>query len=98
MLKLPSDFFIWQLASLVTHTFPPNDRQHTAAPVAVFPTGESKTFSSVYFCYRTYYVLLLYLNKVMKVFSIDSKTRSTSNKHVYFTWKVHDLGEQTGSE
>jgi len=34
----------------------------------------------------------------MEVLSIDSQKRSTSNKHVYFTWKVHDLSEWTGSE
>lgn len=50
MLKLPSDYFIRQLASLVTHTIPPNDREHTAATIAVFPKTESTPFSSVYFC------------------------------------------------
>lgn len=48
MLKVPSDYFVWQLASLVTHTVPPNDRQHTAATIAVFPKAKFGVFLLAY--------------------------------------------------
>jgi len=56
MRKLLSDYFVRQLASLVTHTVPPNDRQHTAATIAVFPKAEFGVF------------LLAYLLRIVAVF------------------------------